>query len=656
MFRLLFTTAFVVTAMLGARVPAQAPHPHAGPAGAPQTAIVSNDNRQHAGSLADGTLTLELRAQLGVWRPEGDGGRALLVAAFADGSSPPSVPAPLIRVPEGTTIVATIRNELERVLSVHGLCDRGQASCPPVDVPAGGICELRFSSGPAGTYHYWAATDRVPLALRGTEDTQLSGAFIIDPRNAAPDDDRVFVVTEWADVTRDQLKQILTQDDPGAAFMKLRPDVLFTINGRSWPHTERLAYTVGDRVRWRIVNLSSQVYPMHLHGFHYEVDSVGDGTRDEPYGDGQRRTSVTQLVPSGTTMTMTWTPARAGNWLFHCHVMHHVSPTLHIDGSPKEPTAHDDHHAAAGMTGMVLGIRVAPASDADRADMRPARTDEPANPRVSAVVTSTPPRKITLMMQAEPRRFGDEPAFGFQLADASSAGRVPVPGPVLVLERGQPAEITLLNRLPEGTAIHWHGMELDSYYDGVHGWSGTDLQVTPMIEPGASFVVRFMPPRAGTFIYHTHLHDRRQLTQGLYGALLVVEPGERFDQVIDHVLVIGRDGPDPGAPIVINGERAPQSVWPAGVRQRVRLINITPDDIVSVVLQTNEGPVTWQPVAKDGASLPVGRRQPGPAKQVIGVGETYDFEFDTPAGRRNLWIEVRSPAGKWQAQGHVIVK
>ncbi len=608
----------------------------------PQPPIVANDNRQPAGSLADGILTLELRAQLGVWRPEGDGGRALLVAAFADGTSPPSVPAPLIRVPEGTTVVATVRNELERVLSVHGLCDRGHAPCAPVDVPAGGTCEVRFNSGPAGTYHYWATTDRVPLAFRGTEDTQLSGAFIVDPRDAPSHDDRVFVVTEWADVTRDQLKQILTQDDPGAAFMKLRPDVLFTINGRSWPHTERLAYRVGDRVRWRIVNLSSQVHPMHLHGFHYEVDSIGDGTRDELYGDGQRRTVVTQLVPSGTTMSMTWTPARAGNWLFHCHVMQHVSPTLHIDGSPREPPAHDGHHAAAGMTGMVLGIRVATASEADGAE--------------PPVVTS-PPRKMTLMMQAEPRRFGDEPAFGFQLAgDAPSAGRVPVPGPVLVVERGKPVEITLVNRLPEGTAIHWHGMELDSYYDGVHGWSGTDLQVTPMIEPGASFVVRFTPPRAGTFIYHTHLHDRRQLTQGLYGALLVVEPGEQFDQAVDHVLVIGRDGPDPSAPVVINGERSPQSVWPAGVRQRVRLINMTPDDIVSVALQTNEGPVTWQPVAKDGASLPAGGRQPGPAKQIIGVGETYDFEFETPAGRRNLWLEVRSPAGKWQAQGHVIVK
>jgi len=47
---------------------------------------------------------------------------------------------------------------------------------------------------------------------------------------------------------------------------------------------------------------------------------------------------------------------------------------------------------------------------------------------------------------------------------------------------------------------------------------------------------------------------------------------------------------------------------------------------------------------------------PQPARQTIAVGETYDFELDMPAGRRSLWIEVRSPAGKWEAQGHVIVK
>ena len=38
-----------------------------------------------------------------------------------------------------------------------------------------------------------------------------------------------------------------------------------------------------------------------------------------------------------------------------------------------------------------------------------------------------------------------------------------------------------------------------------------------MIEPGGVFVVRITPPRAGTFIYHTHLHDYRQLSSGFTG-------------------------------------------------------------------------------------------------------------------------------------------
>ena len=131
---------------------------------------------------------------------------------------------------------------------------------------------------------------------------------------------------------------------------------------------------------------------------------------------------------------------------------------------------------------------------------------------------------------------------------------VSIPGPTLVLRRGEPVEITLVNRLSEGTAIHWHGMELDSYYDGVHGFSGAGARVTPLIAPGGTFVVRFTPPRTGTFIYHTHLHDNRQLPSGLYGALLVVDPGasgDAYDPATDHVFVIG------GGNFVIGGVSSP---------------------------------------------------------------------------------------------------
>ncbi len=57
------------------------------------------------------------------------------------------------------------------------------------------------------------------------------------------------------------------------------------------------------------------------------------------------------------------------------------------------------------------------------------------------------------------------------------------PGPVLVLRRNEPVEVTVVNQLGESTAIHWHGMELDSIYDGVHGWSGVNQNLAPLIPP-----------------------------------------------------------------------------------------------------------------------------------------------------------------------------
>jgi FtsP/CotA-like multicopper oxidase with cupredoxin domain len=168
----------------------------------------------------------------------------------------------------------------------------------------------------------------------------------------------------------------------------------------------------------------------------------------------------------------------------------------------------------------------------------------------------------------------------------------------------------------------------------------------------------------GTFIYHTHLHDYRQLSSGLYGPLVVLDPDETFDPSTDHVIVLGRHGltseepsvlTDPES-VVVNGRRDARLVWKAGVRHRVRVINITPDDVFTVALQASDAPVTWKPVAKDGAPLPAAEVVPAPARLTIAVGETYDFEYEAPGGRKSLWLDVRTPGGKRQAQAHVIVK
>lgn len=117
----------------------------------------------------------------------------------------------------------------------------------------------------------------------------------------------------------------LTVDDDTAKPPLFR-DVL-GINGFSWPHTERLTYRVGESAHWRVINASSATHPMHLHGFYFRVDSVGDAENDTVYGDDQRRMGVTELLRPGRTFSLTWTPERSGNWVFHCHVLPHIFET-----------------------------------------------------------------------------------------------------------------------------------------------------------------------------------------------------------------------------------------------------------------------------------------------------------------------------------------
>ncbi len=623
----------------------------AGPsAESPHATIAPNDNRRPGGDYDNGTFRLALRAAVGDWKPEGPTGPALQVEAFGEIGSTLSIPAPLIRVVEGTAMAVSIRNDLGAALTVHGLCSRDGGSCPLVDVPPLQTREVRFTSGRAGTYHYWASSMGAPVPLN-----ELAGAFVVDPVEERVHADRIMVITEWTSLTPDELRRVVSADDAGIEFLKMQPRIAFAINGLSWPATEGLIYELGEQVRWRVINLSSQSHPMHLHGFYFEVNSVGNGYRDQAFDETRQRRVVTQLLPSGGTMTMTWVPEREGNWLFHCHIMAHVSPERRIakseaPHSQHTTAAHAHHDKSAGMAGMIVGVTV-----------RGSATTNAPEPRNESTV-----RKLTLAIKPVAASDVASPRAGFVLSEGNtpSSDRVASPGPPLVLRRDEPVEITVVNELREPTAIHWHGMELESYYDGVHNWSGIGLRRAPLIEPGATFVVRFTPPRAGTFIYHTHLHDYRQLSSGLYGPLIVTEPGDAFDPDTDHVVVLGRSGVtseaaailrDPNS-VVVNGERAPRLVWRAGTRHRLRLINIAPDDIFTVSLQTADSVVTWTPRRKDGAPLPAAECVSGPARQTIAVGETYDFEYQAPEGRRNLWLEVRSTGGKWQAQGLVVIK
>src|SRR4026208_2394337 len=113
----------------------------------------------------------------------------------------------------------------------------------------------------------------------------------------------------------------------------------------SWPHTERLAYRIGDQVHMRIINAGGSVHPMHLHGFYFNVDSPGEERSDAvfpPHGS-PHQVNTERLAP-GRTFSLTWVPTRPGNWLFHCHDTAHISKARPLEGSAPPAGHHVMNH------------------------------------------------------------------------------------------------------------------------------------------------------------------------------------------------------------------------------------------------------------------------------------------------------------------------
>ncbi len=110
----------------------------------------------------------------------------------------------------------------------------------------------------------------------------------------------------------------------------------------------------------------------------------------------------------------------------------------------------------------------------------------------------------------------------------------------------------------------------------------------------------------------------------------------------DHIVVIGLNGvlqENEREPFALNGSATPAPiVMRAGVPNRLRLINITATNVyLTALLVDRFEQTTWKPLAKDGATLPAGQTAPRPARQIVTVGETYDFEIQPTRSQRYGW-------------------
>jgi FtsP/CotA-like multicopper oxidase with cupredoxin domain len=105
-----------------------------------------------------------------------------------------------------------------------------------------------------------------------------------------------------------------------------------------------------------------------------------------------------------------------------------------------------------------------------------------------------------------------------------------IPGTTLRFTEGEYAKIHVTNLMNVETSVHWHGLLLPNFYDGVPYLS------TPPIESGETFIYEFELKQSGTYWYHSNTMLQEQ--SGVYGSI-VIEPKEKtLDYDKDLVIVL----------------------------------------------------------------------------------------------------------------------
>ncbi|SFU14644.1 multicopper oxidase family protein [Sedimentitalea nanhaiensis] len=233
------------------------------------------------------------------------------------------------------------------------------------------------------------------------------------------------------------------------------------------------------------------------------------------------------------------------------------------------------------------------------------------------------------------------------------------PGREIRVAQGDRIQRRFVNRLPQASSVHWHGLRAENAMDGVSGLT------QEAVRPGGSFAYDLAAEDAGTFWYHSHNRSAEQVARGLYGPLIVDEPTPP-DVDRDATLMLDDWRVDPetgqiaddfgalhdlshggrqGNFISTNGEAAYRLPVKRNDRLRLRIVNAANARLFTLGLQGLDG---WL-MAYDG--MPVAIPEPVPETIALGPGQRVDLFVDITAdeGQEALIGRLEQSGGFVQA-------
>jgi len=228
-----------------------------------------------------------------------------------------SIPGPLIEVAEGDRVRIYVTNKLPTTTTVHwhGVllpCGMdGVSGLTQPAIPPGETFRYEFIFPDAGTFLYHPHHDTMTQEGMG-----LNGMIIVHKREKdvckRPSRDFAILLHEWT------VPVGTSKPNP----FEMTDFNLLTMNGKVMPATEPLVAKLGDTVWIRYGNLSAMDHhPIHLHGYSFKIiGSDGGWAADRSV----LLPETTVLVPTGAAKVIEFLANNPGDWIFHCHMTHHI--------------------------------------------------------------------------------------------------------------------------------------------------------------------------------------------------------------------------------------------------------------------------------------------------------------------------------------------
>lgn len=232
-----------------------------------------------------------------------------------------TAPGPTIQVTHGDRVRIIVDNHLPEPTSMHWhgfeipIDMDGGPGISQDPIKPGGRFVYEFTLHQEGTFFYHSH-----MAMQ--EMLGMLGAFIMHPKDAyTPRVDKDFLVMlqEYAVLPNNSVPNTMSME-----FNWL------LLNGKAGPTVTPLIVRLGDRVRIRMINLGMDHHPMHLHGHTFYVTGTEGG-----------RIPQTAWIPGNTVLVgvaqardIEFIANNAGDWMFHCHLPHHMMNQMSSNVGP----------------------------------------------------------------------------------------------------------------------------------------------------------------------------------------------------------------------------------------------------------------------------------------------------------------------------------